>query len=80
MRYFSSIVFLYMITWNIESYMQARGWTNASQLAEHTKLSKPAAYRVLESKPLKRIDIATLEELARVFRCSPWDLLTYRPK
>lgn len=69
-----------MICWNVTKQMKERGWSNASQLAVGAGMTKPAAYRVVASEPLERIDVATLEKLAHVFKCSPWALLEYKPR
>jgi DNA-binding Xre family transcriptional regulator len=68
-----------MIRWNVRKQMEERGWSNANQLAAGAGMTKPAAYRVFAGEPLDRIDVATLERLARVFKCSPWSLLDYKP-
>lgn len=57
--------------------MKKRGWTNANQLADGAGLTKPAAYRVVAGEPLERIEVATLEALARAFKVKPWALLEW---
>ena len=69
-----------MIRWNVAKQMKERGWSNASQLAAGAGMTKPAAYRVVAGEPLERIDVATLETLAHVFKCSPWSLLEYKKR
>lgn len=68
-----------MIRWNVAGPMKRKGWTTAYQLARETGISQPAAHRVLAGKPLDRIDVHTLEALARAFRVKPWTLLRYEP-
>ncbi len=67
-----------MIHWNVAALQKRHGIPNAHQLAAKASLTLPAAYRVWEGKPLKRIDVATLEKLAEHLKCSPWSLLEYR--
>ncbi len=57
--------------------MAKHGLTNANQLREFAKLTVPTAYNVLSGAPLQRIEVATLEALARAFKCKPWTLLEY---
>jgi transcriptional regulator with XRE-family HTH domain len=59
--------------------MERRGLENAYQLAAFAGLTKPLASRLLAGAPLERIDVATLEALARAFRVKPWALLEYVP-
>jgi hypothetical protein len=69
-----------MVRWNvrvIQKHMAKRGWTNANQLAVGAKLTAPVAARVLAGAPLERIEVATLEKLARAFHHAPWEFLTY---
>lgn len=69
------------IRWSVKGRAEARGWKNAHQFAIGAGLSYPLAARILESKPLERIDVATLEQLTKVFGLkSPWTLLEYDPK
>lgn len=68
-----------MIVWNLAPLMKRRGLANAYQLAAFAGLTKPTAARVLAGAPLERIDVATLEALARAFRVQPWRLLVYTP-
>ena len=68
------------IRWNVKDRARARGWDNAHQFALGAGLSYPLAARVFEGKALERIDVATLELLARVFGLkAPWALLDYDP-
>jgi hypothetical protein len=41
------------------------------------KLTAPVAARVLAGEPIERIEVATLEKLARAFHHAPWDFLRY---
>lgn len=66
-----------MITWNVAPLMARRGLANAYQLAAFAGLTKPTAARVLAGEPLERIEVATLEALARAFGVKPWRLLTH---
>lgn len=66
-----------MIRWNLARHMERRGIENAYQLAAFAGLSKPTASRLVEGVALERIDVATLEALARAFRVRPWTLLEY---
>lgn len=66
-----------MVTWNIAERAKAKGWTNAYQLAKRTGISQPLAKRIMESERVERIDVVTLESLARVFKVKPWALLTW---
>lgn len=73
-----------MIRWRddrIAKGMQVRGWENASQLALGAGLTYPVASRIVnaDGKAIERIDVSTLEALARAFDCEPWDLLEYDP-
>lgn len=67
-----------MIAWNlefIEKQMAKHGLANGNQLREFTGLTIPTTYNVLSGAPLQRIEVATLETLAKAFKCSPWRLL-----
>ena len=69
-----------MITWNlpvIQRHMQKRKLANANQLCEFTGLTVPTAYNVLKGAPLQRIEVATLETLARKFDVKPFTLLEW---
>lgn len=66
-----------MIRYNIGKYMDRKGWATAYQLAHGAGITQPAAHRVMAGEPLQRIEIATLEALARAFRVKPWALLDY---
>jgi transcriptional regulator with XRE-family HTH domain len=68
-----------MVRWNIETHMRKKGWTTAYQLAKETGISQPAAHRVLSGDELDRIDVGTLEALARAFglRRDPWRLFDF---
>lgn len=69
------------IRWNVKARAEGKGWTNPHQFALGAGLSYPLAARILEGEPLERIDVATLEKLARVFSLkTPWPLLDYEPK
>lgn len=68
-----------MIRWHIERHMARRGIANAYQLAAFAGLTKPTAARVVAGEPLDRIEVATLEALAKAFRVRPWALLEYVP-
>jgi hypothetical protein len=68
------------IRWKVRARATAKGWTNPYQLAKGAGITQPLAARILSSEPIERIDVATLETLARAFRLkSPWSLLEYRP-
>jgi len=69
-----------MITWNVRARALAKGWTNPYQLAKGAGVTQPLAARVLADEPIGRIDVATLEALARAFALkTPWSLLSYVP-
>lgn len=69
------------IRWNVKERAEAKGWENAQQFSVGAGLTYPTAARVLAGDPLERIEVATLEKLARVFGLkSPWALLDYEPK
>jgi DNA-binding Xre family transcriptional regulator len=68
-----------MIRWNLEPHMARKGWTTAYQLAKASGLSQPGAARVLLTDPVGRIDVPTLEALAKAFGVKPWRLLDYEP-
>lgn len=69
-----------MIRWNLTRQMERRGLENAYQLAAFAGLTKPLAARLLSGAPVERLDVATLEALARAFRVKPWTLLDYEPE
>ena len=70
-----------MIRWNVRERAEAKGLANPQQLSSATGLTYPLAARVWEAKALKRIDVATLERLAKFFGLkTPWPLLDYDPK
>jgi hypothetical protein len=70
-----------MITWNVRGRAEARGWKNPYQLAKGANITQPLAARVLSDEPIGRIDVATLEALARAFDLkTPWALLEYNPE
>lgn len=66
-----------MIKYDLKRHMKRRGWENANQLAKGADIPPPLAYRVLSGEPLERIEVATLEKLAGVFRVKPWSLLSH---
>lgn len=68
-----------MIRYAIATHMRRKGWTNAYQLAKGAGITQPLAARVIAGGPLERLDVATLEALARAFRVKPWALLEYIP-
>lgn len=70
-----------MIRWNIRNRAAKLGWKNAHALSMHAGLSYPVARRVWAEEAPARLDVATLEALARAFRVkTPWELLTYAPE
>ena len=68
------------IRWDVKDRAKQRGWENAQQFSLGAGITYPVAARVLEGKPLERIEVATLEKLAKVFGVKPWSLLDYDPK
>jgi hypothetical protein len=69
-----------MIIWNVKARAEAKGWKNPYQLAKGANITQPLAARVLSDEPIGRIDVATLEALARAFNLkTPWVLLDYKP-
>jgi transcriptional regulator with XRE-family HTH domain len=66
-----------MIRWDLDRHMTKRGLANAYQLAAFAGLTKPTAARVMAGAPLGRIEVATLEALAKAFRVRPWSLLAH---
>lgn len=66
-----------MIRYSLEKHMKRKRWENANQLAKGADIPPPLAYRVLSGEPLERIEVATLEKLARVFGVKPWALLEH---
>lgn len=66
-----------MIRYDLKRLMKRHGWENANQLAKGADIPPPLAYRLLSGDRLDRIEVATLEKLARVFRVKPWTLLEY---
>lgn len=68
-----------MIRYAIQKHMTRKGWTTAYQLAHGAGITQPAAHRVMASEPLQRIEVATLEALAKAFRVKPWALLEHVP-
>jgi len=64
--------------WALADKVAARGWANARQFAKGAGISYPVAWQILLGGPIGRIDCVTLDRLARVFDCSPWELLDYR--
>ena len=68
------------IYWNVRERAEKQGWANAHQLAVGAGISYPIAWRIMKDAPLERIEVATLETLARAFSLkSPWALLRYEP-
>ena len=70
-----------MVRWDVAALAKAKGWENANQLARGAGLSYPVASRVLDSEPLDRIDVSTLERLAVALDMvkTPWRLLAFDP-
>jgi hypothetical protein len=70
-----------MVRWNVVALAKDKGWENANQLARGAGLSYPVASRVMESEPLERIDVSTLERLALALDMTktPWKLLAFDP-
>jgi transcriptional regulator with XRE-family HTH domain len=68
-----------MVRWNVGPHMARKGWTTAYRLAVESGIAQPAAARVLAGAPLRRVDVATLEALARAFGVEqkPWTLLAF---
>jgi transcriptional regulator with XRE-family HTH domain len=66
-----------MLRYDLSRAMKRHRLGNANQLAVFAKIPPPLAYRLLSGEALKRIDVATLEKLARVFGVKPWTLLAY---
>jgi DNA-binding Xre family transcriptional regulator len=66
-----------MIRWNVTKHMRRKGWALAYDLYRHVGIPKPTARRVVDGAELTKIDVATLEALARAFRVKPWALLEY---
>lgn len=73
-----------MVRWaDIRALAEARGWTNANQLARAAGLSYPVARRFFiaeDRAPLERIDVQLLESLASAFGVKPWALLEHVPE
>lgn len=69
-----------MIRWDVGRHMDRKGWVTAYQLAKGAGISQPAAANVLAGRPLRRIDVPTLERLCRAFRVKPAALLDYDPE
>lgn len=69
-----------MIRWNVQPTAKRHHVPNAHQLAAYASLTLPVAYRVWSNAGLDRIDVTTLEALARAFKCKPWALLVYEPE
>ena len=69
------------IRWHVKDRAKGKGWKNAQQFAVGAGLTYPLAARILDGQPLERIDVKTLEKLAKVFGLkTPWALLDYDPK
>lgn len=70
-----------MIRWRLAPHLKRKGWTSAYQLARGADLTMPLASRLFhaDGQPISRLEIATLEALARAFRVRPWALLEYLP-
>lgn len=70
-----------MILWNLAPHLKRKGWTSAYQLARGADLTMPLASRLFanDGKRMDRIEVATLEALARAFRVKPWALLKHVP-
>lgn len=71
-----------MIRWDLEAIdaaMAAKGIANRRQLGAAAELSLPTTYAIAKSGPLTRIDVPTLEALARTLGVHPLDLLRYDP-
>ena len=68
-----------MMKYDLSGVMRRHRLENANQLAVFAKIPPPLAYRVLAGEPLERIEVSTLEALARAFRVKPWTLLRYDP-
>lgn len=69
-----------MIRWNVGPIAKRHHVPNAHQLAAKAGLTLPVAYRVWAGEDLKRIDVETLERLAKAFDVKPWTLLDYRKR
>lgn len=69
-----------MIRWNVAKHMDRKGWPLAYDLYKHVGIPKPTARRVVDGAEIReKIDVRTLEALARAFKCKPWALLDYIP-
>lgn len=70
-----------MIQWNIAEHMARKGWNNASKLAVGAGLTYPTASRLVRGRPVKKIETATLETLAKAFGVkNPLTLLKHTPE
>lgn len=70
------------IFWNVKEIARLMGeheLRTQQQVNEAAGLSRLTMYNILRAGPLTRIDVPTLEALARTFHCSPWALLEYFP-
>ena len=66
------------VRWNVAGRMDAKGWTNAHQLAAGAGISYPVAKRIYDGERYPdRVDFDTLGKLAKAFGCrrNPWRLL-----
>jgi DNA-binding Xre family transcriptional regulator len=71
-----------MILYNLEAIekgMARKGIANRKQLGAVAGLSLPTAYAIAKSGPLTRIDVPTLEAIARALDVNPLTLLRYEP-
>ena len=60
--------------------MRRAGYANAKQLADGAGIGYPAAWRIVNNKPVQAIHVSTLLLLAKAFRVkNPLTLLEYVP-
>lgn len=68
-----------MVRFRLAEILEGRGWT-AYRLAQETKLTVPAAYRLADpDRPVQRLDMTTLDTLCRVLKVQPGELLEWVP-
>lgn len=58
--------------------MMARRKISAGELAERVGIT-PANLSILKNQKAKAVRFSTLEELCRVLRCQPGDILAWQP-
>lgn len=73
-----TLLLSHMVRWNIRNRAEALGCENPSQFAKKAGLTYPLARRLWDDPEIDRIDVATLQAVAKALKVrNPFKLLEY---